>query len=275
VSSIRTSNPVPRERLAQLAACPQLAVLHTFGVRYDPAGILELPKCENLSVVELKHSGLMGDSLSSLAKIPKLSLIALEGWAINDQDLRRLESCQSLTYVSLAQSHTDLGLQILRESVPKLTRLRMHTNQQVTAAGLQQMQSIIWLCIGPQHLRPDFGAAVEKMPQLQSLELWGLPVGRGGFAPFTTAKPKSVSWLVHGSPNVYPELAEHVRTFLELKHPETLWVTGVPIDDRHVPLFVDAAPGQTIRLYGTRLTSAGIAQIRQQLPQCTIKTDVK
>jgi hypothetical protein len=266
---------IPAEQMAQIASLPSLDTLVSYSshVKYDASNLNMLRQSKSLKHLDLR-TGLGGDAVDVVASIPNIALIGLEGWSTTDDDLKRLAACPSLGQINLGDAHTDVGLRYLAVAVPKLGALRFNVNHKITPAGLRVVQSVDALVIGPQHMTADFSAAIRDMPRISNLLVLG-QVTAQSFAVFQSNALDRIQWLAWGSPADYVVPTDALRSLLNLKLSKHLEFHTVPVNDAHVPFFVNAAPGQTIRLYGTRLTPAGIAQIRQQLPQCTIETDVK
>jgi formylglycine-generating enzyme required for sulfatase activity len=266
------SETIPTERLVQLGSLPQLLFLNSHGVRFGSDDVSALTRSTHLEGIALADAQLGGDAVRQLARMPQLKHIELMGWLIDDHDLRQLALCRSLVAVGVPESITDDGLTILRETLPALTGLRMQRNRRITPDGLRLMSRLEDLWIGPHHLTHEFAAAIRALPRLRMLTVSG-QFKNEEFSALSDLSIELVGWRIPDCPDDFHLGDRQVETFLTLRHVQKLVFPQTPIEDRHVPLFVDAAAGQTISLDRTRLTEAGIEQIRRQLPQCTIRTD--
>jgi formylglycine-generating enzyme required for sulfatase activity len=210
-----------------------------------------------------------GAALDTLTQLTELESLDLTGWTIDDADLRRLQPCRKLTWLTLSETNGDDSLKVLGETLPTLGNYRIHTNHKMTPQVIDRAPRIGRLVIGPQHLRADFAAALNQKT-LGSLHVWGT-LDAEDFSALTAVPARDVYWTIHNCPSDYRVKPTQLRTFLAIRGPTRLVLEFVPVEDGQVSAFVGLPAGTTLDLRQTRLTDAGIAQIRSQLPQCKVE----
>jgi hypothetical protein len=268
---------IPHERWIQIAALAKLGGIACYSRTLHPTvdDFAALSKSSSLGFLFLGVD-VPGAAVGEVARLPKLVNIHLNDWAIVDADLLQLRAARSLQEIALPASITDEGLRILRTAVPGLSRLKVNLCDKITPNGLQGLTAQLEeLAIGGHQVTPGFGAVLQQMRKLRILRVWPPEMTDQSFSALSALNVPAVDWGTFGYSKEAVARPEHIRSLLGIRGAKRINFSTQPIDDSDVPLFVNAAPGQTIGLYGTRLTSAGIAQIRQQLPQCKIETDVK
>jgi hypothetical protein len=263
------------EIVTQLARLPRLQelLIDPPGDPLSPRLFAPLQRSATLSRVQIGKglTAQVGECLAELARIPNLRALDVASSRLKDDDLASLRPCLSLREITLPPTITDRGLTEIADQQPHVKDLDVSLCEAVTPAGLSQLTAIEGLTIGPQHITPECGAAIARLPKLQRLTVHG-PPSDVDFSVFQGGSFAEISWLEADTTHRFIP-AQQIRSFLSLANVHRFHIDGVRILDQHVPLLRDLPPGRQLRLTDTYVSRDGLKRILVQLPDVDVRME--
>jgi serine/threonine protein kinase/Leucine-rich repeat (LRR) protein len=245
VLSIALGNRAQRERLpvtdAGLANLEGLTALSSLGVENSPVtddGLAHLRNLTTLRYLDLFDTWVGDAGLAHLAKLKKLTHLTLASTRVTDEGMARLKHLTNVIHLSLDHTRVgDAGLARLK-GLTNLADLRMGTR--VTDRGLVHLKAfpkLSELTLRDSRVTDEGLAHLQK---LSTLSLEGTQVTDAGL----------------------PHLKKLGIGYLNLN--------GTHVGDAGLPALINLGEMIGLDLYSTRVSSKGIATLRQALPRTRI-----
>jgi hypothetical protein len=242
--------------LDSLAGIPTLSRLDLSETRITDHGLRRLKNASAITDLNLRYAELItGEGLSSLKHWTQLKRLDMEGTKVTDNTLQHLSAFTSLESLNLSSVLvTDAGLDALT-SLPHLRELTLGGNK-LTDAGLQALRQL------PGLTYLDLGGT-----QREDSGLWSVSLTQPGLDTIATLKElrrlKLDGTLI---------TARGLATLQVLSNLEELDLHDCArVGDDVIPV-LSAMPGlRSVDLAGTKVTGAGIAQLKKAKPNCLVR----
>jgi Leucine-rich repeat (LRR) protein len=231
--------------LKELAGLPALERLTLNGTQITGAGLKELTALKKLGSLSLADSKLTDEGLLALGELESLRSLDLSQTKITGSGLRHLSRLTSLENLTLSFTGlTDSGLQGLPKW-PELQQLSLHRTA-VTDAGLKELAGL---------------------NALQHLTLSSTAVTGSGLKELTARK--SLQRLELSSAKVTDEGLKGLAGLAAL---EMLDLDGNgQVTDAGLKELAGLTSLQSLNLARTKVTKAGVEQLKKALPECRIR----
>ena len=155
------------------------------------AGLKEVAKLQNLTILDLNSSKVTDTGLKEVAKLQKLEELLLESSKITDVGLKEVAKLQTLEHLNVSGTYiTDAGLKELSK-LQKLQGLEVAANE-ITDAGLKELSKLqkltmLWL---PYTQITDAGLKeLSKLQKLEELLVHDTQITDAGVAELKKALP--------------------------------------------------------------------------------------
>lgn len=237
--------------LIELARLPKLQRLDLSQTRITDQGLSYLKIAPQLQEVNLAYAEKLGDPVhATIRKWENLKRLSLRGTVIADETAAAAAALPNLEALDIADSLVgDVGMEAL-SLAPRLKELALG-NIRASDVGYQSLRQFTTLehldLSGGRHqgftsLSPVTVAAVASLRQLKVLMLGHVKL-----------PPKSIAVLA------------------SLENVERLGVEHSPeIGDEAIPHLIGWKSLRVVDLHGTKVTAAGIAELRKQRPDCKV-----
>ncbi|HYT91301.1 MAG TPA: protein kinase [Gemmataceae bacterium] len=233
--------------LSRLQGLTRLTKLNLCQTRLRGSGLAHLKGLKQLQYLVLSDTHCDGAALVHLRGLIELLHLDLDGLNLNDASLEYLKPLTKLGFLSLAR--TPIGSAGLAHlgGLTGLASLQLSATQ-VDDAGLVHLKGLAnlqGLLLDDTPIRGTGLASLKELPRLSSLHL--------------------------GCPKLTDESLKSLR---ELKQLAFLSLAGSGVSDAALK-HLSGLPGlRSLDLRRTRFTAAGVAALRNALPECNIRADV-
>lgn len=246
---VSDSQKISDAGLAACGNCQHLTRLSMFNVPISAAGLEPFRRCPKLEILQFINVKLTDDGLAYFSSCKKLQTLQLLNVSATDAGLASFSGCRDLIHLAISGPEvTDLGLAAFKDC-QNLESLSL-TGTQVTEKGIghfqdcRNMQSV-YIYLAP--LDDAALARFKSFPKLEGLCFSGTQVTNAGLASLLSLK-NLTSLNLGSTPQLDDASVEHLKKLTNLTD---------------------------LNLVQTKLTAAGLAELKQALPNCKIETDIK
>jgi Leucine-rich repeat (LRR) protein len=272
--------------MASVGRLPHLEEVVLVDCRVTDAGLTHLTGHSRLKSLDLRIApGGKGISLVSLEGLARLERLDLHGLPLVDTDLAHLAGLTRLERLDLSQTPiTDAGLAHLRDlkDLRSLMLGKCHITSEALSslAGMSRLEILALDRTGVTTLEP-----LRPLTGLKRLSLNKAPITDAGLAPL--ARFTKLEMLGLGDTSIADDGLAHVLGLSSLTH---LYLYGTmisdagleqivghlrlrhidlrrtPIGDASVPVLSTYSPSEGVRIDGTQISAAGLAELRKARP---------
>jgi hypothetical protein len=256
--------------LKELAAIKTLTTLDLGSTRITDAGLKELAGLPALEHLILNGTQITGAGLRELAGRKKLRSLSLSDSKLTDEGLKAVGEIESLR--SLDLSHTKITGSGLRD----LSRLKSLENLTLnftglTDSGLQGLPKWPELRLLSLHRTAVTDAGLKELAGLNSLEHLTLSyTGVTGIGLKELTAKKSLERLELGSAKLTDEGLKGLAGLAALEMLDLDGNGGVT--DTGLKELGGLTSLQSLNLVGTKVSKAGVEQLKKTLPECEIRS---
>lgn len=237
LSAARTeSTQVDGIGLATLARFPKLTELHLS--RIPETGLQQFPALPALRTLDLTGSGMTGEGLSALTRFPRLESLSLDRRTVTAAGLAHLPEMTTLTKLHLDGT--------VRRDTEWWSR-----------------RGFPWRV--PSVLTDEALQALERVPNLQELSLWEVPIGDAALAHLRHV-PQLRTLILSGS-KVTDNGLNHLRFVPDLQH---LHLQNLPVTDAAFVFLRRLDQLEALSQHGSKITFEAAGAFYRDHPNCSI-----
>ena len=263
--------------LEHLKGLPQLDRLLLRMTEITDAGIKNTAGLKNLKTLWIGETKVTDAGLQHIEGLTQLTELALGGLNITDAGLEHLQGMKHLQVLQLtATKVTDAGLERLK-GLTQLRVLQLKATA-VTDAGLEKLNTLANLRELHLHRTPVTGAGLENLPALTLLDLSDTLVNDDGLAHIKGLPNLSVLALTNAKiTDAGLEHLQGLKQFTVTPEGTTDADTGLlllnktNITDAGLKHLYGLKGLRGVDLSDTKVTAAGVRDLKQALPECKIE----
>jgi serine/threonine protein kinase len=258
--------PATDRALESLAKVPRLEWLQLDGTQVTDEGVKHLAQLQRLQTLHLNRTAVTGTGFAGWRGSAVRTLHVDDN--VTDAGVKEIAGLTELRELSVSGWHlTEDGVKWLRSLKLEYLSVSAPPATDKIVEPLVEMKQLTHLGLGAGRLTDEGLKRLSAMRQLKFLGLGGTAITSEGLAHLRPMPLTALSFWPR-TPQISDAGLKHLQ---ELKTLRSLNLTGTSVTDAGIPELARMTWLTHIHLNETKVTAAGLRQLQQALPGCTIE----